>query len=458
MAISLPFQVGPRTRRVLRYVGYALLAIVTFVFALQLTFPYDRVKDKIIESLSSKYDVTILEVERSIIPGKMYFKSIALRTRPAKSDDPVTVFNIKELEVNVGLLPLIGGTASVDIDATIGDAKNGYGHLAGNISISKSKTAIDLEGSDLPSENLPMREAIGLPTSGKIAFSVDLTLPNEKNKAGKVATNWQKAVGAIGFDCPRGCVFGDGKTKLKPKLKNARSQAFAEGGIDFGKISVDSMMARITIKGGQLELSKFDAKSQDGELHIDFSATLAPEFNDSMVAGCLRFKGSDALQKKEPKTFAALQTTGANLGPDNLFHIRLDGKFKEMKRLAQTCGPALKGANMDNPGGSGTGESSRPSITVQPPDPSLTGSAGSATTPPTPPPPAAPTTDAGTPTTAPNTATPPGPVDEHNPTGGSAAGSGSAGSGSAVFDGTAPPEPQTGTPAAGGEQPTENRR
>ena len=69
-----------------------------------------------------------------------------------------------------------------------------------------------------------------------------------------------------------------------------------------------------------------------------------------MVAGCLRFKGSEVLQKREPKTFAAISTTGAQLGPDGLFHIRLTESFKDMKRLAQKCGPSTKG-NMDDPGG-----------------------------------------------------------------------------------------------------------
>ena len=37
-SLRLP-HLGPRTRRILRYVGYFVLAVVTFVFALQLTFP-----------------------------------------------------------------------------------------------------------------------------------------------------------------------------------------------------------------------------------------------------------------------------------------------------------------------------------------------------------------------------------------------------------------------------------
>src|SRR5690606_30980855 len=120
MAFPVPFLAGRRARAVLRYLGFAVLGLVTFVIALQLTFPYDRVKAKIIEGLSSKYDVTIGSVSRSIVPGRMFFKAVTLRTRPAKADDLATTFFIERLEVDLGLLALIGGTASVDLDAKIG--------------------------------------------------------------------------------------------------------------------------------------------------------------------------------------------------------------------------------------------------------------------------------------------------------------------------------------------------
>lgn len=405
MALQLP-HLGRRTRLVLRYVGFFVLAVVTFVFALQLTFPYDRVKDRIVDALSAKYDVTIGSVDRGIIPGRVFFNAVTLRTRPVKADDMVSTFYVEKLEVDLGILALLKGTASVRIDAKIAS-----GNLKGTIALSKGGVSVDLSGVDLPAANLPMREAIGLPMSGKLELEFALDLPNEKNKAGKLAPDWTKAVADISFECPSGCVIGDGKTKLKPKLKNARSQAFAGEGIDFGKINVDTMIAKVSIKDGQLELTKFDAKSQDGEIHIDYAMTLSPEFGESSVTGCLRFKGSEGLQKREPKTYAALTTTGASIGPDKLFHIKLDGHFKDMKRLAQFCGPAVKSASMDDPGAGGN---SRPNLTVQPPDDTLKGQ-----TPPTtivnPPPPVAPPVDAYV---APPT---PGPTEEHNGSAGSGA-------------------------------------
>lgn len=346
---------GPRARKALRIVGFIALGLVTFIFALQWTFPFHRVKDKIVEVLSAKYEVEIGEVERGLIPGRMYLKAFTLRTRPKNPEDIATTFYVERLEVDVGLFALMRGVASIDIDAKIG-----AGHITGNISLSKGETQIHLDGDNLPSERLPMREGIGLPMSGKVDFKFDLDLPNQKLKSGRAGPNWQKAEGGATLECRSGCTFGDGKTKLKPKLKNNRNQAFAADGIEFGKVNITSLLAKIEIAKGQLTVKRFESKSDDGELHVQFAMTLAQDINDSMATGCLRFTGSQALLKREAKTFAAISTTGAPLGPDNLYHIKLDGKVKEMKRLGQICGPGLPSTD-DAPG-----KPSRPNLTIQP--------------------------------------------------------------------------------------------
>jgi hypothetical protein len=91
--------------------------------------------------------------------------------------------------------------------------------------------------------------------------------------------------------------------------------------------------------------------------------TLAPNIDDSMVTGCLRFTGSQALLKRDAKTHAAISTTGAPLGPDNLYHIKLEGKVKEMRRLGQVCGPGVSDKDIDKQ------DHSRPNLTVQPDTP-----------------------------------------------------------------------------------------
>jgi type II secretion system protein N len=359
MALALPFQLGPRARVILRYVGFAVVAVVTFVFTFQLSFPFGRVKEKIVDALSEKYEVTIGDVDGGIMPGRVYLKAVSLRTRPTTADEVANTFYVEQLELDIGLFALLRGTAAVDLDAKIGP-----GHIKGSIVLAKSATSIDLVGSDLPSASLPVREALGLPMSGKLRFALDLELPNDKSKAGKIGPNWLKAEGHAELACPSGCTVGDGKTKLRPKLKNQRNQAFAEGGIDFGKVNIDSLFARVEIKNGKVDVTKFDTKSSDGELHVDFEMVLNQDMNQSAVTGCLRFRGSDALLKREAKTHAAISTTGAPLGPDNLFHIKLDGQLREVRRLGQVCGAAA---------GNGTGNGASPDIQATPPKrPNLT--------------------------------------------------------------------------------------
>lgn len=356
MARQLP-QLGPRMRKVVRYLGFAVLAVVTFVFALQATLPFDRIKDKVIEALSDKYDVTIADVDGGWLPGRVYFKAVTLRTRPTKPDEVASTLFVEQLRLDLGLFALLRGTAAVKLDAKIGP-----GHITGDLTASKDELSVDLAGDDLPSASLPMREVLGLPMSGKLRFTVTLDLPNEKSKAGKVGPNWQKAEGLVELACPSGCVVGDGHAKLKMKVANPGQQAFAKDGIEFGKLNIDSLVARAELKAGRLEVTRFEARSADGELHVDFAMALNQDTSQSLVTGCLRFNGSPALLKRDAKTATAISATGAPLGPDKLFHIKLDGPLREVRRIGTLCGAAAS-KPMDN-----MGAPARPNLTV-PPDP-----------------------------------------------------------------------------------------
>jgi type II secretion system protein N len=331
--------------------------VVTFIFAFQMTFPFDRIKDKIVEALADKYDVTIGGVERGLIPGRVYFDAITLRTRPTKASDIATTFHIDQLEVDLGLLALVRSTIAVKLDALIKP-----GHIKGRVAIASGGTSIHIAGDDLPSGSLPVREALGLPMSGTVRFSFDLELPNERAKpGGKAGPNWGKAEGRAEFACPSRCTVGDGKSKLMLTTNNARQQAFLDeggGGIDFGKVNIESLLADVEIKNGRLEITRFETRSGDGDLHIAFSMQLNQDLPSSQVAGCLRFRGSDALLKREPKTHAAFSTTGAPVGPDNLFHIKLDGPLRQVRRIGVVCSSTS--------GPDSAGPPPRPNLSISP--------------------------------------------------------------------------------------------
>ena len=423
-------------RLAVRIAFTVFVGIVTFVLALQLTFPYEKAVMRGTEQVADKYTITWREVERGWIPGRFYINGLMVRTRPTKPDEVATTFTVERLKVDIGIFAGIGGTAAIDFEAKIGSGK-----LGGSLSLSKSGSTIKIDGKDLPSARLPMKDIVGLPMEGDLDVTVDVSVPNEPNKVGKNAPNYQKLEGEAELSCPSNCVYGDGKTKLKMKLKNQRNQEFAKDGIEFGTLNIDSLFARVDIKNGRLEVTKFDAKSTDGELHVDYTMDLKPELNDSMVSGCLRYKGSDSLLKRDNRTFNAITLIGGALGPDKLFHVRLTETFRDMKKLGQVCGAGSP--NMDDPGGSG-GVHRRPNLTVQPEEPPIKPLPNASA--PVPPPTAAPTP------------TPPAPTAVPPPT---AAGSGiSAGSaGSATHEGSgsgsgSASEPAPGSGTAGATNPS----
>ncbi len=320
-------------RRMARLGAYIVLALVTFLFALQATAPYDRALKKGIEAMSSSFDITYeAPVERGWVPGRIYINNLQIRTRPTKPGETPLLFTFNRVKLDVGLLALISKNVSINIDAEIAT-----GELSGNVTLRhfmRDGVSMKLDGEGIPGGSLPLRSAIGLPMSGKVDVSATIDLPFEN---GRPAINWRKLDADIDVGCPSGCTIGDGKAKLKPIIKNTRTQAMVGDGIDFGTIKIDSLAAKLEIKDGKLDLSKFEAKSNDGEVHVDLAMTLAQVFGESTVNGCLRFKGSEALGKREPKTLAALQASGAEIRSDGLFHIKLAGTWRDMKRLDQQC-------------------------------------------------------------------------------------------------------------------------
>ena len=273
---------------------------------------------------------------------------------------------VKQIDIKVGLLAAVGMSLSIDLDLTVGNPA-GYGHIKGNLTLPKFGKAgakIAFEGDDLPGASLPLRSLLGLPMTGKLGFAIDLDLPVTKNKMGRTATDWSKADGTIDLTCATGCTLGDGHTKLKPLLKNHSNQVMVGDGIDFGEAHISSLDVHAVFtpavgdpdahsssyKAGKFEVTKFDLKSPDGELHVDYMMTMATTLDESVVAGCLRFKPNEILLKKEEtkRTYAAISTTGAELRSDGLFHIKLSDRFKDMKRLNAECGKNAPASKIGN--------------------------------------------------------------------------------------------------------------
>ena len=76
-----------RRKKLLRWIGYPLLATLTFLFTAHFTFPYERVRDRIVDALASEMDVTIGDIGPGWLPGQVHREGVTLTTRPKREDE-----------------------------------------------------------------------------------------------------------------------------------------------------------------------------------------------------------------------------------------------------------------------------------------------------------------------------------------------------------------------------------
>lgn len=335
--MQVPVNLSRRQRKVAKVLGFAALAIVTFLITLHLTFPYERVKTKLVELLSEKYDVTIASVGPGLLPGQAVFEKIILRTRPTKPGEKPTEIIIDELEVDLGLdfnlFALIRKKAVIDFEAQLGG-----GVLEGYVDAGKSLVATSLNTRNLALNDIPgVADAVGLPMSGQIDATVNLRLPGGK---------WQNAEGKIALDCEM-CTVGDGKAKmeLNPRKRRGRRsraavEAWGKQGVTVPRLQLGEAEVRIDISKGIGEIKKFAAKSPDGWFDITGQIEFRDPFKSSMFPGCMKFKLSDELKKREPD-FGNIEFTMSEKTrqADGSFAVPTKGRLTQLRwDLKRSCG------------------------------------------------------------------------------------------------------------------------
>ncbi len=328
-------------RKALKWVGYPLLALLTFVFTLAYTFPYDRLKDKIVEGLSDTYDVSIMAVEPTLVPGTFVIKTMVLRTRPKTAEEKPVVVLIDEIEVDVGVMSAILWSvdfASIGIDI---EAKIAGGSLGLEIEHEKGSNTVSLAAHTkmLPIGSMPgVAEAVGLPMTGGLTADIDVTLPKGK---------WSKANGNIKFSCI-GCTVGDGVAKMKMKpppgaansRRAKRRNLFAGDGLTVPRLNLGAVLGEIAIKKGTGDIKTFSAKSQDGFLTMEGEIDFKDPFKESLFPGCMTFGFSEDLKTREPKFMgieAGLPPKAKQ--PDGSYAIPTKGKLVELRfDVRRQCG------------------------------------------------------------------------------------------------------------------------
>lgn len=169
-------------------------------------------------------------------------------------------------------------------------------------------------------------DLLGLPVSGTADVDVAIDVPNASP---------EQMTGHARVTCTA-CRIGDDHAKLM-LFKGSRSAALAGDGLDVGHLDIDRLEVTADVANGGASLTHWRLVSPDVDLEISAHVRLASPLGASQVDGCIRFKPSPLLEKRDPKTFAVLSVTGAPLGDDGYYSIALEGRADAIRRLGKVC-------------------------------------------------------------------------------------------------------------------------
>jgi type II secretion system protein N len=320
--------VRERLIRIGRWLAYPLFYLFCLAMFGYLTFPYGRVKDRIIteferrskpgqrleiDSLSS-YWFTGVEFSgvKLILPPDDSPSSLGGMALPRTGEDLAaataatapreSTITIEEGHARMRILPLLIGRVRIDFWASaLG------GEIEGSVPVFTAHGEVELELTKLDIGKIePLTQLLGLPLKGMASGKLQLTPVDGK---------FNKANGLLELSI-EGIVVGDGKTKI-------------QGLIELPAAKLGTLTISAEAKDGALKVTKLNATGTDLELIGDGRVAVREPWNESNADLYLKFKFTDAYRNKNETTKSLLGEPGSTL--PGLMEIQVP-KMKRAKR------------------------------------------------------------------------------------------------------------------------------
>jgi type II secretion system protein N len=298
-----------RLKSIAPKIGLPLFYLFALALFARWTFPYDKLRDRIVLTFNQQQRESNTQQELKIDEiGPSWFsltginaKGVRLLGAPSEPGKPPTELKVDEARASVSLFGLLFG--STDLGARI-DAFGGT--IKGDFEESSKDRKIDL---DLDSLNLglvpPLTQALGVPIEGALTGAIKLAMAEAKAS---------KATGTVTIDI-QDVAIGDGKAKIAGLLALPR--------INVGTLSIAG-----EAKEGVLKISKLSAGGKDVEIQGDGRVQLRDSLPDSLCDLNVRFKINDSYRTKSENTKTLFGTPGST--SPALFD--LTPKVKQSKR------------------------------------------------------------------------------------------------------------------------------
>jgi type II secretion system protein N len=316
-----------KAKRWLGYLGYPAGYFAMLGLFARCTFPYDRVRDRVVSEFNANQASSGMRLEIAEMHGYWFsgikaegVKLTRTATQEAGSslsadEQKPKVTTIDELYGSVSLLRLPFGKVSGSFGATIQS-----GEIEGSFASSETEQSLAVTFQKVGVGDIPiLSDLAGLPLKGTVDGKIEVVLP-EKNPG--------KAEGKIELNLT-GLSAGDGKAKV---LKV----------IALPELKVGSVKLLATITEGRVKLDTVSAKGPDFEMVMDGSIRLREPLPNSMLDLGMRFSFMDAYKNKNDITKGLFGSAGV----PGLFEM--DEKVRRSKREDGFYGWRVVGT-MDKP-------------------------------------------------------------------------------------------------------------
>jgi type II secretion system protein N len=284
----------PRVKKWLTWIGYPFAYICLLGFFARLTFPFERLRDRIVGEFNTKQGpssrLRIADMSGYWLTGVEASKielTEAPKSKPGQpipADAKAKTMTIDAAHVSVSLMRLLFGTTAVSFGA---DAFGGK--LDGKVTTSSSEQTYDFDLEQLNVGQVPfLDELVGLPMKGTLQGTLEVALADK---------NWAKGEGKVEFAIA-GLRVGDGKAKVL--------NAIALPEINVGNVNLNA-----SVTSGRLKIEKLAAKGSDLDLGVDGGMRLRDPLGTSLLDLSLKFKFSDKYRNKNETTRALLGAPGS---------------------------------------------------------------------------------------------------------------------------------------------------
>lgn len=177
-------------KKILLYAGYTGFFLFCFVLFAYWTFPYDRLRDYIVQEVErpagpdgqrrpSGVELEIAELSPSWVTG-VDLEGVRVVKHPDDPEGSPIEITLDEVSARVGLFALLGGEVDVSFDATVGG-----GTIEGVYQDTETRTHIEAELDQVQLRQLGIAKSlIGLPVGGLADGQVLLDISDENSETG----------------------------------------------------------------------------------------------------------------------------------------------------------------------------------------------------------------------------------------------------------------------------------